>query len=55
MAAGTSMANNLVDFDRPPEWLQLHASDFRRTADAIERLKPMMDAALTTSGDELPL
>jgi hypothetical protein len=45
MAAGASMAANLEAFDRPPEWLQLRASDFRNTERAIARLKPMMDAA----------
>ena len=55
MEAGTSMAANLEAFDRPPDWLQLHASAFRQTRKALDRLEPMMDAALTTSGDELPL
>jgi hypothetical protein len=45
MAAGTSMANNLAAFDRPPAWLELHASDFRRTRQALDHLEPMMDAA----------
>jgi hypothetical protein len=46
MEAGTSMAANLEAFDREPEWLQLHASAFRQTRQALDRLEPMMDAAL---------
>jgi hypothetical protein len=46
MEDGTSMLNNIKDFDRSPEWLRLRASDFRRTVEAVERLKPIMDAAL---------